>query len=267
MVPVAQLGAAQVTFLALPPFKFATFSAEQENLIESALNFGRSVDVDGEEEFKKVHRKRKPPKKLDENPSTSAEFSLLSYYKKEINEVLDMMISVLTSKYDNLKVSFKSFSNVLDPTITEYETENFTEALKVLAESYPLEVNDTKSLVVELEVFQNYFSEYVEQHCEVNQKTIRTAADIALKAEKEHNLFPYLSKVFRLFLTAPPSVCKSERSFSRLKLLKNYLRNRMKEKRLHYLMLLACEDDVTDGLDIQMIADKWKSMKTRRINI
>ena len=207
---------------------------EPEYLIEAALNFARSVDVDGEDEFKRVHQKRKLPKRLDDSPDSSAEFSLFSYYRMEMNEVVDMMISVLASKYENFKSSFKSFSEVLNPNVTVYDTESFTEALKILSELYPCELSDTKSLIVELEIFKIYFPQYVEQHPEVDQKTIRTAADAALRAHKEHNLFPYLSKVFKLFLTAPPSVCKSERSFSRLKL-KNLFAKPNKRKNVYII--------------------------------
>lgn len=239
---------------------------EQKHFVEAALNFARGVDVDGHEEFKRVHRRRKLPKKLDDNPASSAEFTLYSYYNKEMNAVLDVMISVLDSKCENLRSSFKPFSEILDPNVNEYDTESFAAALQNLSETYPSEIPDTKSLTLELEVFNIHFSKHVEQHPEV-QKTIRSAAQFALSSQRKHKLFPLLSKVFRLFLTAPPSVCKSERSFSRLKLLKTYLRNRIKEKKLHYLMLLSCESDLTDQLDLQEIVDRWKGMKTRRIKI
>lgn len=243
-----------------------TNTEDQKHLIEAALNFAKTVDVNGEEEFKRVHRRRKLPKRLDDTPDSCADFTVFSYYSKEMNVVLDMMISVLSSKCENLKSSFKYFSDVLDPNVTEYDSESFTEGLHHLSEAYPSEIQDTRSLVLELEIFNIHFSEHLASNPEV-EKTIRSAADFALRSHSKHNLFPHVAKIFRLFLTAPPSVCKSERSFSRLKLLKTYLRSRTKEKRLHYLMLMACESDVTDLLDMQDIVDRWKFMKTRRIKV
>ena len=117
-----------------------------------------------------------------------------------------------------------------------------------------------------MEVFKTHFSNHVKNNPDV-KKTICSAAEFALRWKKEHNLFPLLSKVFRLFLTAPPSICKSERSFSRLKLLKSYLRNRSKEERLDNLMLLLCEKDLTDQLDLQEIVDKWKCIKPKIIKV
>ena len=183
-----------------------------------------------------------------------------------MNSLLDMMISVLTSKIDHLKSSFKYFTDVLDPNETDYKSETFKEALLKLSETYPNELSDTKYFAAELEVFKDDFSKHVQRNPDT-EKTIRIAADFALNGHKNHKLFPHVTKVFKLFLTAPPSVCKSERSFSRMKLLKSYLRSKTKEKKLHYLMILACEKDLTDKLDLQKLADRWKNIKTRRMKI
>lgn len=135
-----------------------------------------------------------------------------------------------------------------------------------LSNHFPNEVRDTEAVTLELGIFQNHFSDYLTKNPHV-KKNISSASNLALESQKNYKLYPNLSKLYKLFLTAPPSVCKSERSFSRLKLLKSYLRNRMSEKKLHYLMFLSCEKDLTDKLDLNCLADKWKDMKSRRIQI
>ena len=245
-------------------------SIEQKNLVKSALAFAQTLGVAGEEEFKRVHRPRRLPNRFADSDieSNTEEVTLYSYYSKEMKVVLDMLTSVLNSKFENLKSKFKPFYDVLDPKedLKYYETESFSEALQTLAKTYPNEIRDTKMFENELQVFNINLFEYVKKHPDVSI-SIRFAAEKALNFYKENNLFPQVAKVFKLFLTAPPSVCKSERSFSRLKLLKSYLRNRIGEKRLHYLMLLACENDLTDQLDLQKIVDKWRMIKSRRIKV
>ena len=244
-------------------------SDNQNNMLEAALEFAKKQDVNGEEEFNRVHRLRRRPIRLGINPDLDTEeVTLYSYYTKEMVAVLDMMISVLNTKCENLKSSFKPFYDVLDPSVDlkYYEKKEFSDALQALSKTYPHEINDTKTFENELQVFNTHFSNYVQNHPEV-PKDIRSAAEQALYFYRKNNLFPNVAKVFKLFLTAPPSVCKSERSFSRLKILKSCLRSRMNEKRLHYLMLLACEKDLTDQLDLQNIVDRWKHIKTRRIHV
>ena len=243
----------------------------QKNQLDAALKFAETQGVNGEEEFSRVHRLRKRPKRYDNNPESNTEaegVTLYSYYCKEMNAVLDTMIFVLNSKYENIKSSFKPFYDVLDPNVDlkYYNTKQFEEALEILSKIFPHEVHNTIILKNEMQLFNSEFSDHVQKHPEVT-KTIRSAAEKALSLYKQNKLFPRVAKVYRLFLTAPPSVCKSERSFSRLKFLKSCVRNTLSEKHLHHLMLLACEKDLTDQLDLQNIVEKWKLMKTRRIRV
>ena len=197
-------------------------SCEQKDMVDAALAFAKTLGVTGEEEFRRVHRPRRLPKRFVDDSNTESnteEVTLYSYYCKEIEAVLDMLISVLNSKCENLKSKFKPFYDVLDPKEDRkyYETESFSEALQTLAKTYPNEIHDTESFENELQVFNINFFDYVKNHPEVSI-SIRLAAEEALYFYKENNLFPQVAKVFKLFLTAPPSVCKSERSFSQLKL-------------------------------------------------
>ena len=55
------------------------------------------------------------------------------------------------------------------------------------------------------------------------------------------------STVFILFLTLPVTVATAERSFSKLKLIKNYLRSTMGQERLSGLAMLSIENDQEIG--------------------
>lgn len=65
----------------------------------------------------------------------------------------------------------------------------------------------------------------------------------------EESLFPSISKFLHAFLTLPCSSASSERSFSAMKLLKNYLRNTMKTERMSSLALMFVEKDVEISID------------------
>ena len=51
-------------------------------------------------------------------------------------------------------------------------------------------------------------------------------------------LFPQVSKLFRLLLTMPGTSATSERSFLSLRSIKTYLRTTMKQERLNHLMMI-----------------------------
>ena len=93
---------------------------------------------------------------------------------------------------------------------------------------------------------------------------IKEAAKFLIGKEE---FYPHLSKAYRLALTIPVSVANNERSFSKLKIVKNYLRTTMKENRLDSLMIACCSHEILDLLDINKLADEWSVLKTRRVSI
>jgi hypothetical protein len=60
------------------------------------------------------------------------------------------------------------------------------------------------------------------------------------------------------------TIVSVERSFSKLKLLKNYLRSSMSQERLNGLMTLCIEKKLLDDIDINSIIDDFVSKKVRR---
>ena len=80
-------------------------------------------------------------------------------------------------------------------------------------------------------------------------------------------LFPLTNRAYRLLLKAPVTVAKDERVFSRLKLIKTHLRTTMTEKRLEALMMLSCEQDLTDNANLDKIAESWAVLKSRKVKL
>lgn len=93
-----------------------------------------------------------------------------------------------------------------------------------------------------------------------------TSEQIATLAFKYRNVFPLLRRAYGLALTAPVSVAKNERAFSRLKIVKNFLRSSTHDDRLNSLMLLYCESDITDQICVASVLDKWVNTRKRRTN-
>ena len=69
----------------------------------------------------------------------------------------------------------------------------------------------------------------------------------------------------KLYLTAAVSIASCERSFSKLKLIKSYLRSTVGESRLSALSILPIESDLVETLFFDNIIFEFASMKARRI--
>ncbi|XP_050066091.1 zinc finger MYM-type protein 1-like [Aphis gossypii] len=75
---------------------------------------------------------------------------------------------------------------------------------------------------------------------------------------------PEVAIVLKLFLTIPVTSATAERSFSKLKLIKSYLRSTMAQQRLSDLSVLRIENEKIRSLDINMLVDKFAEKNARR---
>lgn len=76
--------------------------------------------------------------------------------------------------------------------------------------------------------------------------------------------FANVEIVLRLYLCMFVTNCTGERSFSKLKLIKNYLRNTMGQDRLSSLTLLSIEHEKLRELHFTDVIKQFASQKARK---
>ena len=76
--------------------------------------------------------------------------------------------------------------------------------------------------------------------------------------------YPNVTVAYRILLTITVTVASAERSFSKLKLLKNYLRSTMSQERLNGLVMCSIEKDIVDTVDFNAVLDDFASRIARR---
>lgn len=74
---------------------------------------------------------------------------------------------------------------------------------------------------------------------------------------------PELATACVLLATIPVTVATAERSFSKLKLIKTYLRSSISQERLDGLAILAIENEGAKQLNIDDLLDKFANTKAR----
>ena len=72
--------------------------------------------------------------------------------------------------------------------------------------------------------------------------------------KQSKHLYPKLSSVYNY---VPITTATSKRSFSKMKLIKNYLRTTLSNEKLEYLLLCAVERDLLDKVNLSKVADEW----------
>ncbi len=79
--------------------------------------------------------------------------------------------------------------------------------------------------------------------------------------------YPNISVALRILLTLPVSVASGERSFSKLKLIKNYLRSTMSQDRLVGLATISIESELASSLDIENMICQFAKKKARKMKL
>jgi len=78
---------------------------------------------------------------------------------------------------------------------------------------------------------------------------------------------PNLIIALRILLTLPISVATGERSFSKLKLIKTYIRSTMTQDRLVGLSTLSIEQDIAQTIDLNELVSTFSKLKVRKIKM
>jgi hypothetical protein len=80
---------------------------------------------------------------------------------------------------------------------------------------------------------------------------------------KKRPYLPVANIAYRILLTIPVTVASAERSFSKLKLLKSYMRTTMTQQRLNGLATIALENDILEKINYEDIIEEFISKNTR----
>ncbi|XP_071699776.1 uncharacterized protein [Rutidosis leptorrhynchoides] len=81
---------------------------------------------------------------------------------------------------------------------------------------------------------------------------------------KKMDIFPNVLLAYKILLTVPVTVASAERSFSKLKLLKNYLRSTMTQERLNGLAIISIENRFLSNVDYDKLIEVFASKNARR---
>jgi hypothetical protein len=88
-----------------------------------------------------------------------------------------------------------------------------------------------------------------------------------LKFLEKRPFYPFANIAYRILLTIPVTVASAERSFSKLKLLKSYMRSTMTQERLSGLATVALENDILEKINYKEMIEDFISRNTRRMTL
>ena len=91
--------------------------SEINDEIEAAVIVARNLGTEPLADFSRLHRVRRPSRRLDNNPLTASLLlnDITTFYRCEFFKFLDSLISTLEEKSQSLTSVFQPFLKVIDP--------------------------------------------------------------------------------------------------------------------------------------------------------
>ncbi|CAM8972966.1 unnamed protein product [Rhodiola kirilowii] len=183
------------------------------------------------------------------------------YYRVDIfYTVIDSQLQELENRFNDDSVELIILSSALDPKELR-TTLRVDDICKLVEKFYPLDFDedDRTSLRMELQHF-----ELVRQLPEFNTFTEISELCRWLTRTRKSNMFPLLYKVITLILTLPVSTATAERSFSRMNIVKNALRNKMEYDFLSDCLIVNIEKEIAKMFSTDSIIDDFCDLEARR---
>ena len=179
------------------------------------------------------------------------------YFKQKFLQAFDMVIECLTDRFDQDQL--EKYADLQDLLMLAANMKSFNDKLNKVVEFYNRDL-DKDRLKYQLETFSTMF----------DQKENLVFNDIIAYFKNlgpgQKSLLSEVCKVVKLVLVLPASTASAERSFSKMKLIKTYLRSTMSQKRLNHCMILGVYPELVDDLDSTEIVEEF-AKKMQNINM
>ena len=231
------------------------FEAVKEEAIRACMTWGVTTSF---AEKRKTKRKRHFDELTEDSRLTDPEdcFRVNVFYK-----MIDIATSQITQRFAAVAKVVEKFS-ILNPIkLTALAECEIVEAATCLQVEYPDDLSE--AFPMQLMSFKASLKNDIEKMSSIKQLAHMLIVDYSAIS----SAFDDVVTALLLFLTLPVTVASAERSFSKLKIIKSYLRNAMGQSRLCGLSLLAIEASRAKLMNTDLLINDFAEMKARRFDL
>ncbi|XP_066384688.1 uncharacterized protein [Miscanthus floridulus] len=215
--------------------------------IETAKSIASSLDVEPTFPIKCKGKRKKQFDEQDDETEELQRSAIDNFNDDYFLVIVDYAIVSLTSRFDQLKEFEKIFGFLFNlENRKSLDHSDLRDRCTTFVNTFSHDKSDVEldDLFSELKVLQVTLPDQLMSAYEI------------LNFVKVVDCYPNASIAYRILLTIPVTVASAERSFSKLKLLKNYLRSTMLQERLNGLAMCSIEKEILDTIDLEDFASR-----------
>lgn len=196
--------------------------------------------------------------------SPREQFKIMSFYV--VIDSLNVEMRRRGEIYKEIADKFSFLTKIPDTNIimSPEQTSEYSQHCRNLVNTYPQDLNT--DLGTEIQQFHSYVIKKISSSDLPRTSSHQTYAQLykIIHDDKIESAFPNVDTALRIFLCLMISNCTAERSFSKLKIIKNEKRTTMLQERLDALSILYIESDMLKTLDLKTIFREFNARKTRK---
>ncbi|KAE9530014.1 hypothetical protein AGLY_011476 [Aphis glycines] len=174
------------------------------------------------------------------------------------NRALDILINQISKRFSSFHELMLNFICLQPSFLTSATDLELLNETTKLVNKYDKDIS--KTFTSEILAVRSTLKNQISQ--------LNSTRDLAqLLMVKNHSLtasFPEVCTALLLFLTIPVTSASAERSFSKLKIIKGYLRSTMMQDRLSGLALISIEQETAREVDFENLIDMFAEEKARK---
>lgn len=233
-----------------------------ETAVNNAKEIAARLQVETEFETLKPLRRRKTPRAFDyEHEDQAPQMDSKTSFKVNVYfYILDQALMSVKERFDLLFSHNKVFSFLFKLSDVQEKSQltiNCNHLMETLSVSDGSSDIDAEDLCEEILSCQSLFKD-------LNNDVTKILEFIFLNNLAA--ICPNLTVSLRILITMPVTVASAERSFSKLKLIKNFLRSTMSQERLSNLAMISIEGDILENMDTHNIIKDFASRKARKVD-
>ncbi|KAI3744343.1 hypothetical protein L1987_57422 [Smallanthus sonchifolius] len=221
--------------------------------IDEAKEIANELGVDT------IFPQRRPIRRKKQYDETSSEEVLFSPEEDfKVNYflcIVDQAIASLETRFEQYKDFERLFGFLFPKKLRELDEKDLKSCCYRLQDALKYKEKsdiDANELYLELKLFETFITSQIISPID------------ALNNLNRFGFFPNASIAYRVLLSIPVTVASAERSFSKLKLLKSYLRSTMFQERLNGLAMISIESDTLETMNYEDLIESFASKNARR---
>ncbi|XP_018497533.1 uncharacterized protein LOC100906434 [Galendromus occidentalis] len=230
-------------------------SCERDDIISNGFDYAKSLcdDLGIEIPSRRIRKRRKEFDDTSEDANLTFEQEL----KREMYASSDRILQEMTTRFEQLRDLDEKFGFLKPAQLLEENSESDLDHA-------PPDIDRAEFLEE-----QKRLQQFVKVCSEQERTRIMNEGPLELlQFIREFNLdicVPNIVICLRIFLTVAISSASCERSFSKLKLIKSYMRSTMSQARLSNLAILSIENEIASRIDMEGAIKEFATLKARRV--